>query len=123
MGQWYARPVLFVSDIQSSVDFYVGSLGFSEAWRHEHEGKALVAQVERSGCELILSCQWPDKLGSALIFISLQPDELRLARMEFGDQHVSMKEGWWGYPVIIVEDPDGNKLYFPFGEGNVSDGN
>src|SRR5262245_36054277 len=59
--EWYARPVLFVTDIDRSVDFYVKQLGFNQQWRYEEEGKAFVAQVGRRGCELILSSQWPDK--------------------------------------------------------------
>ena len=43
--RWYARPVLFVSDIDRSVSFYVDQLGFKERWRHEDAGKPLVAQV------------------------------------------------------------------------------
>ena len=58
--QWYARPVLFVSDLDRSLGFYVDRLGFEERWRHEDAGKLLVAQVERRGCELILSSQEPD---------------------------------------------------------------
>jgi glyoxalase/bleomycin resistance protein/dioxygenase superfamily protein len=44
---WWTRPILFVTDISTSVDFYVKQLGFTQPWRYEHEGKALVAQVER----------------------------------------------------------------------------
>jgi hypothetical protein len=32
-NEWFARPVLFVADIQRSVDFYVKQLGFTQAWR------------------------------------------------------------------------------------------
>jgi catechol 2,3-dioxygenase-like lactoylglutathione lyase family enzyme len=71
--KWYSRPVLFVADIDRSVDFYVKQLGFKQAWRYEDEGKAYVAQVERLGCELIFSSQWPDKAGNGLMFISLDP--------------------------------------------------
>ena len=49
-NEWFARPVLFVADIDRSVDFYVQRLGFSQSWRYEEEGKAYVAQVERQGC-------------------------------------------------------------------------
>ena len=48
-NEWFARPVLFVADIDRSVDFYVKQLGFSHPWRYEEEGKARVAQVERQG--------------------------------------------------------------------------
>jgi hypothetical protein len=44
--------------------------------RHEENDKALVAQVDRQGCELILSSQWPDKVGTGLIFISLDVGDL-----------------------------------------------
>ena len=71
MGQWYSRPVLFVRDLDGASRFYVEQLGFSEAWRHSEDDRPLVAQVERSGCELILSCQWPEKAGPGLIFVSL----------------------------------------------------
>jgi catechol 2,3-dioxygenase-like lactoylglutathione lyase family enzyme len=63
--------VLFVADIDRSVDFYVQQLGFTQARRYEEEGKAWVAQIDRHGCELILSSQWPNKVGKSLMFISL----------------------------------------------------
>ncbi|MGO9464199.1 MAG: VOC family protein [Isosphaeraceae bacterium] len=64
---WFARPVLFVADIDRSVDFYVEQLGFSHSWRYEEEDAARVAQDERRGCALILSSQWPVKLGKGLL--------------------------------------------------------
>ena len=111
---WYMRPVLFVADVDKSLAFYIDKLGFTEAWRHSEDGQLLVAQVDRSGCELILSSQWPDKVGTALIFVSLGLDVLAAARTEFEGRKVEVKEGWWGYKLAIVEDPDGNQLYFPY---------
>jgi hypothetical protein len=49
--RWYARPVLFVSDMDRSIAFYVGQLGFKEHWRYEDAGETLVAQVDRRSCE------------------------------------------------------------------------
>jgi catechol 2,3-dioxygenase-like lactoylglutathione lyase family enzyme len=114
VSRWYSRPVLFVSDLDRASRFYVEQLGFTESWRHVDDGRAEVAQVDRSGTELILTSQWPDKAGSALIFISLDPDLLDAARAEFEGRGVPVKDGWWGYKVAIVEDPDGNQLYFPY---------
>lgn len=114
MTNWYSRPVLFVTDIERSLRFYVDQLGFTEDWRHAEEGRLLVAQVNRTGCELILSSQWPDKVGSALIFISLEPDDLLVVRRSFEREGVAVKDGWWGYRLMIVEDPDRNQLYFPY---------
>ena len=85
MSDWYTRPVLFVADIGRSVEFYVDQLGFTQSWRHEDEGKALVAQVNRQGCELILSSQWPNKVGSGLIFISLDVGVLHALRADATD--------------------------------------
>lgn len=116
MGTWYSRPVLFVSEVERSSLFYVDQLGFTEVWRHQEDGRLLVAQVERSGCELILSSQWPENVGSGLIFISLEPDDVLVVRRSFERQNVAVKDGWWGYRLMIVEDPDGNLLYFPIGE-------
>ena len=113
MGHWYSRPVLFVSDIEKALDFYVGKFGFSKAWGNVEEGKLFVAQVDRSGCELILSSQWPEKNGSGLIFLSLDPADVSVVRGEFLEAGVDVKSGWWGYPLMIVEDPDGNELYIP----------
>src|SRR5579859_3086233 len=112
--KWYARPVLFVADIERSVDFYVKQLGFSLDWRYEDEGKAFVAQVARVGCELILSSQWPDKVGKGLMFISLDPKVLNALRAELEGRGVEVKDGQWGYRLMVVVDPDGNELYFPY---------
>jgi catechol 2,3-dioxygenase-like lactoylglutathione lyase family enzyme len=103
-----------VSDVEQSSRFYIDSLGYNEAWRHGDDGKPFVAQVERAGSELILSSQWPDKIGSALTFISLDPDELGSVRAELEGRGVDVKDGWWGYKLMIVADPDGNQLYFPY---------
>jgi catechol 2,3-dioxygenase-like lactoylglutathione lyase family enzyme len=114
MSRWYARAVLHVADVERAVDFYIGSLGFTEAWRHADDERLLVAQVDRDGCELILSCQWPEGRGHGLIFISLDPDVLAAVRAEFEGRGVAVKDGNWGYRLMIVEDPDGNRLFFPY---------
>ena len=112
--KWYTRPVLFVADIDKSVDFYVQQLGFTQAWRYDEDGKAHIAQVDRRGCELILSSQWPAKVGQGLIFISLDPEVLSALRAELEAHGVAVKDGNWGYRLMVVTDPDGNELYFPY---------
>jgi catechol 2,3-dioxygenase-like lactoylglutathione lyase family enzyme len=112
--RWYARPVLFVADIDRAAHFYVRQLGFREAWRHAEDDRALVAQVERNDCELLLSSQWPDKIGCGLIFISLDQEVLAALRVELESKAVVVKDGWWGYRLMVVDDPDGNQLYFPY---------
>jgi catechol 2,3-dioxygenase-like lactoylglutathione lyase family enzyme len=106
--------VLFVADIDRSVDFYVKHLGFTQPWRYEEEGKARVAQVERQGCALILSSQWPDKVGKGLMFLSLDVGVLDAVRAEFEWKGVEVRDGYWGYRLMVIVDPDGNELYFNY---------
>ena len=99
-------------------------LVFTVPWRVEVEdGRALVAQVDRHGCALILSEQWPEKVGKGLMFISLniEPETreayvaaLDTLRWAFGDRGVSVTDGHWGYRLLVVEDPDGNQLFFNY---------
>ena len=45
---WYLRPVLFVSDLQAALRFYIDKLGFETRW-HSADGKGTVCQVNRGG--------------------------------------------------------------------------
>jgi len=42
--RWYARPVLFVADVNRALRFYVDMLGFEKRW---HAGDGTVCQVDR----------------------------------------------------------------------------
>lgn len=115
---WFARPVLHVSNVEASLRFYVERLGFTIPWQLED-----VAQVDRDGCALILSEQWPDKVGKGLMFISLnvEPETtqayvaaLDALRVELEARGATVKDGHWGYRLLVVEDPDGNQLYFNY---------
>lgn len=124
---WFARAILNVTDVEASLRFYVERLGFTCPWRFDEDGKAFVAQVDRQGCSLILASTWartqPDKVGKAMIFVSLNvepetPENATAAldalRAEFEAKGVAIKEGSWGYRLIVVEDPDGNQLLFNY---------
>jgi catechol 2,3-dioxygenase-like lactoylglutathione lyase family enzyme len=120
MTDWFARPVLHVTDVEASLRFYVNRLGFASPWRYEEEGRARVAQVERQGCALILADTWPEKIGKGLMFISVNAEpEAQIAaldalRAELEAKGVSVKEGSWGYRLLVVDDPDGNQLFFNY---------
>jgi catechol 2,3-dioxygenase-like lactoylglutathione lyase family enzyme len=114
MNIWYSRPVFFVKEGERSIAFYTQKLGFVEAWRYEEEGKILVCQVDREDCELILSCQQPEKTGRGRIFISIDLEPLQALRVEFENRGAPVRDGWWGYDTMIIEDPDGNELFFPY---------
>src|SRR5258708_1078483 len=72
--EWYPRAVLFVADIDRTLDFYVNGLGFTEQWYFGDEGTPHVAEADRQGCALIFSTESPDKAGKGLLFISLNVD-------------------------------------------------
>ncbi len=123
MVDWFARPVLHVTDVVASVRFYVERLGFTNPWRHEDGGQTLVAEVDRQGCALILSNQWPEKVGKGLTYISfnIEPetreaylDALAAIRAEFEANGVPVKDGRWGGRILVVDDLDGNQLYFSY---------
>ena len=120
MTDWFARPVLHVTGVEASLRWYVDRLGFTSPWRYEEDGRARVAQVERQGCAVILSDQWPEKVGKGLMLISvnLEPQAqiaaLDALRGEFEAKGVPVKEGSWGYRLLVVDDPDGNQIFFNY---------
>ena len=128
MTDWFARAVLHVKDVETSLRFYVERLGFTSPWRYD-EDKTFVAQVERQGCALILCSQWPEKIGKGLMFISLNVEphsrEAEIAavdalRAELEAKGVPVKEGSWGYRLLVIDDPDGNQLFFNYPNENAA---
>jgi catechol 2,3-dioxygenase-like lactoylglutathione lyase family enzyme len=109
--RWYARPVLFVGDINQAIRFYVDQLGFEKAW-HSVDGAGTVCQVNRSDCEIIL-CQSADRKDKSRLFIELTCDGIAELRREIAERSIPNKTSWWGYDVIQIDDPDGNELLFP----------
>jgi catechol 2,3-dioxygenase-like lactoylglutathione lyase family enzyme len=114
MNVWYSRPVFFVESVERSMAFYTEKLGFTEGARYQEEGKILVGQVNREDCEIILNCQQPEKTGRGRIFISIDIGPLQALRAEFEGRGAPIRDGWWGYDTMIIEDPDGNQLFFPY---------
>ncbi len=123
MTNWFARPILHVRDVEASLRFYVDQLGFSNPWRYEADGRVHVAEVDRQGCALILADSWPEKIGKGVIFISLNVEPatreaavaaLDALRAELETRDVSVQEGSWGYRLLVVNDPDGNQLFFNY---------
>jgi catechol 2,3-dioxygenase-like lactoylglutathione lyase family enzyme len=127
MTDWFARPVLHVKDVEASLLFYINLLGFTSPWRYDEDGRARVAQVDRQGCALILADTWREKVGKGLMFISLNvsPNDepamreaavaaLDALRAELEAKGVPVKDGSWGYRLLVVDDPDGNQLFFNY---------
>jgi uncharacterized glyoxalase superfamily protein PhnB len=120
MNDWFARSVFHVKDVDASLKFYVDRLGFTSPWRYDEGGKVFVAQVERDGIAIILASNWPEKAGKGLVFVSLNLEvkemvaALDALRAEFESKGVSVKDGSWGYRLLVIDDPDGNQLFFNY---------
>jgi hypothetical protein len=62
----------------------------------------------------------PEKIGKGLMFISLNVEpEMQVAaldrlRAELEAKGVPVKEGSWGYRLLVVDAPDGNQLFFNY---------
>ena len=109
--RWYARPVLFVADVQRAARFYVDMLGFVKKW-HADDGAGTVCQVDRSDCEIIL-CEDASRTDRGRVFVELTAEGLADLRRELAERGVAHRQTWWGYDTLQVEDPDGNELLFP----------
>lgn len=110
--KWYARPVLFVTDVNRALRFYVDMLGFEKRW-HEGDGAGTVCQVDRGGCEIIL-CEHATRGDRTRLFVELTAGGLTELRREVAEHAIPSKETWWGYDALQIDDPDGNELLFPF---------
>jgi len=113
--RWYARPVLFVSDLDRALRFYVGVLGFEKKW-HEADGAGTVCQVDRAECEIIL-CHEETRGDRARLFVELTAEGLAELRRELAARGVPAQVTRWGYDCLQVLDPDGNELLFPEPDG------
>ena len=103
-------------------------------------GQSDIAQVDRQGCSLILAdtqffrgngsgAFGPEKIGKGLMFISLNVEPatreaavaaLDALRAELEAKGVPVKEGSWGYRLLVVDDPDGNQLFFNYPDETVT---
>ena len=109
--RWYTRPVLFVADVNLAIRFYTDMLGFEKSW-HEGDGAGTVCQINRAGCEIILS-ENASRTGKGRLFVELTADGLAALNREIVERSVPSEKSWWGYDVIKIVDPDGNELLFP----------
>ncbi|MGH7520822.1 MAG: glyoxalase superfamily protein [Gemmatimonadales bacterium] len=72
--------MLFVSDLNRALQFYVDGLGFKKDW-HAGDGNGTVCQVSRTDCDIIL-CHDANRRDKARLFIELTADGLRDFRRE-----------------------------------------
>lgn len=96
--RWYARPVLFVADVNRALSFYLETLGFTKAW-HEGDGEGTVCQVNRGECEIIL-CETAERNDRGRLFVEVTEQGLAELRGEIAERRIATRQAWWGYPIM-----------------------
>jgi uncharacterized glyoxalase superfamily protein PhnB len=110
---WVSSTLVFVSDVDEALGFYVDRLGFTLNMRHVEEGRILVAGISRGdGCSVLLTSQWPDKVGKAVLYTAPDAQEFQQTCAELQARGVPLEDGWWGKALVIVTDRDGNQIWF-----------
>lgn len=116
-----AEPQLFVSNMESSLAFYVGKLGFAVTFSYGEP--PFYAQVSRGGAQLNLRrADGPvfdrdfrrreaDALSATLTLDVAEPLYLEYQAAGVGFFQPLRTEPW-GASIFIVEDPDGNLIAF-----------
>jgi uncharacterized glyoxalase superfamily protein PhnB len=47
-------------------------------------------------------------------FLSLDRPDLDALRAQLEAEGTPVRDGWWGYDLMIVTDPDGHELWFAY---------
>ena len=113
--RWSARPVFFVTDAERALSFYREKLGCSLDWNHEHEGRAFVFQVNLRGVALIVNqIEGPTeaRAGHGRVFIGLEDDQVAGFWRHLEKHLIEITLTRWGEPTIVIEDLDGNEIFF-----------
>jgi uncharacterized glyoxalase superfamily protein PhnB len=112
-------PLLFVDNIERSVDFYCNALGFEVTQRWLPNGKLAWCRIERGSSALMLQ-QACDEDGPAtgrgrgvsFFFLCDDADALHAELSAVGLTVNSPKAAFYGMNQLFVSDPDGYELCF-----------
>lgn len=116
-------PVLRVDDVEKSIEYYVGVLGFKLDFRDD-DGSSF-ASVSRDQCHLFLSVGDQGNAGSWMWIGVSDVDVLYEEIRDKGARIRNPPSNYpWGSRELHIEDPDGNVLRFgsankpgePFGD-------
>lgn len=113
-----AVPFFMVSNMQTSLDFYLNAMGFALKIDWKPGGKIEWCWLEREGVALMLQeyrQEWlpTEKLGMGVSICIMCRDALELYN-EFLQKGISLSEPFVGNNLWVVElkDPDGYKISF-----------
>ena len=109
-------PLLFVSDIQRSVEFYAGQLGFETMGRADGEAGLFWCRLQRGGACLMLqqrdSTEARGSDGFSLFFVCDDVDQLYQEFLTSGLSLSPPEEAYYGMRQLPVPDPDGFDVIF-----------
>lgn len=115
-------PLLYVSDMQRSHDFYCQRLGFQQTANWSPENQLKWCRLERQGAALMLQLiEEPDnqrlnerQLGTGVVFF-FNCRDIHAIREEFSENGIAVSEietAFYGMKQLEMIDPDGYQLCF-----------
>ena len=117
-GFHWMTPVLCVTDLPASLDYYTGKLGFAVSWswsdgaRFDEDEHPTFACVRRGDSCLFLCERGQGNPGSWICLNVRTRDELNRLFAEYEASGATIlqppTEEPWGMVEMLVEDPDGN---------------
>jgi catechol 2,3-dioxygenase-like lactoylglutathione lyase family enzyme len=105
-------PVLRVSNLAASIDYYTRVLGFQVNWGYPEEGASFFASVSRGKCCLFLSVGDQGHFGT---WVWIGSKDVEALHEEFQAAGAKIRNPPTNYSWALemqVEDPDGNVLRF-----------
>lgn len=109
-------PLLFVSDIQRSIEFYTSRLGFEMVGKAEGEGGVFWCRLERGGACFMLQQRESEDLGPAegvsFFFVCDDVDRIYREFLAAGLAVSPPEESYYGMRQLPVPDPDGYDVIF-----------
>jgi catechol 2,3-dioxygenase-like lactoylglutathione lyase family enzyme len=119
-GALSAEPMIFVTDIKASCDFYREKLGFAVAFTYGEP--PFYGQVQRDAARLNLRCVEAPVIDAGLrdsedlVSAAVTLDDAKPLFLEYQaagvDFHQTLRTEPWGARTFIVRDPDGNLILF-----------
>jgi uncharacterized glyoxalase superfamily protein PhnB len=104
-----STPILRVADLEASLNYYIGVLGFQMNWRDD-DGDSF-ASVSRDHCQLFLSVGDQGNPGSWMWIGVSDADALHEELLAKGARVRHPPTNYpWGSRELHIEDPDGNVL-------------
>ncbi len=114
-------PILNVSNISRSLDFYVNGLGFQKDW--DWGDPPTFASVSRDHVCLFL-CQGGQ--GQSGVWLSIFVDDVDALHTIYQAKNVNIRQAptnfAWGMREMNIEDPDGHRLRMGTATDAPSDG-